>query len=72
MMAKVEELNGYKVGQLVTLPGSPVVLRIEWITPECGGLASFLPIRKDGQRDRRTGPFTGLLRGMVPYTKGAQ
>jgi len=66
-MKTVSEHNGFRVGDLVRMCGSPVVYRVEQIqvtdaTPE--GWASFLPVRRDGERDRRRTPFSGALRNV--------
>lgn len=67
-MPLVQEVNGFRVGELVRREGTPVVYRIEQLEtfPACeDGWAEFLPVKKDGTRDRRRTPFSGRLEGFV-------
>lgn len=64
----VQEVGQFRVGDLVRRDGSPVVYRIERLEvfPACPeGFASFLPVKKDGTRDKRRTPFSGSLRDFV-------
>lgn len=65
-MDGVKEYGGFRVGDLVRKIGSPVVYRLEIINPPAppiGVWASFMPVKKDGTRDRRRTPFGGRLDG---------
>lgn len=67
-MGTVQEVGGFRVGDLVRREGSSVVYRIERLEvfPAApGGWASFLPVKRDGTRDRRRTAFSGQLQGFI-------